>query len=101
MRRLGRWLLALPAGAILLLVVGVLGFAAVSRSRLPDRSTWHRLHLDEEFRAGRKDAPASFADYMKLEDRLFAELHRKILDDPKASDSYVLSRYRPGSVPEQ
>jgi alpha-beta hydrolase superfamily lysophospholipase len=57
------------------------------------------MHLDEEFRAGGRHAPTTFEGYLQLEERLFAELRRRIVDDPSAADSYILSRYRAGTVP--
>jgi alpha-beta hydrolase superfamily lysophospholipase len=99
MRRLAKWLLAAVAAAGALLILVVLVFAILARATLPDLRPWHRLTLKEEFHAGRPGAPATFAEYLRLEDRLFAELHRKLLDDPASADTYSLSRYRPGSVP--
>jgi alpha-beta hydrolase superfamily lysophospholipase len=95
---LTRWLagaLALAA-AVFATVVSV--FAVQARLRLPDLEPWHRLRLQEEFRAGRKDL-RTFDDYLRLEERLFAELRSRLLDDPQAVDPYVLGRYHPGSVP--
>jgi alpha-beta hydrolase superfamily lysophospholipase len=99
MRRVAKWLLASAVAAGALLAAAVLIFAVLARTTLPDLRPWHRLSLSEEFHAGRKGAPASFADYLLLEDRLIAELHRKLLDDPAVADTYSLSRYRPGSAP--
>ncbi len=69
-----------------------------TRLTLPELEAWHRIRLREEFRAGRGDV-ASFGDYLRLEERLFAELRARLIDDPKAADRYVLGRYRPDSVP--
>jgi alpha-beta hydrolase superfamily lysophospholipase len=100
-RRLGYGFLAVAALAFAALGGIVLLFALQARARLPDLQAWHRVRLEEEFRAGARGAPASFEEYLRLEDRLFAELHRKILDDPKAADPFLLGRYHPGSVPER
>jgi len=96
MKRLVRWSagLVILAGAGLALVV--LGFAFLARAKHPPLSPWHRLELREEFHAGRSDVK-SFEDYLRLEDRLFAELHRRLLDDPSVADPFLLSRYHPGS----
>jgi alpha-beta hydrolase superfamily lysophospholipase len=101
LRRTTKWVLTPPA--VLAVAVGavVLAFAIQARVRLPELRPWHKIHLDEEFRAGRRDAPKTFEEYLKLEDRLFAELQRRIVEDPDAADSYALSRYRAGTVPEQ
>jgi esterase/lipase len=98
MRGLTKWIarLLLLAGGVLATIVLVFAFQA--RLKHPDLQAWHRLRLREEFHAGRKDV-ASFADYLRLEERLFAELRERLLDDPLAADPYALGRYHPGSAP--
>ena len=88
-----------PGSAVVLLVAVVLVFAVLAKATLADLRPWHRLMLEEEFHAGSRDAPKTVAEYLQLEERLRAELHRKLLDDPAVSDTYSLSRYKPGSVP--
>ncbi|HET8945472.1 MAG TPA: alpha/beta fold hydrolase [Candidatus Polarisedimenticolia bacterium] len=100
-RRLGKLILAVAALALSALGGIVLLFAIQARVRLPDLHAWHKVRLEEEFRAGARGAPATFQEYRELEDRLFAELRRKVLDDPKAADPFLLGRYHPGSVPER
>lgn len=99
MRRIAKGLLYASASAIALVVLVVLAFALLARTRLPDLRPWHQLTLEEEFRVGRPGAPKTFAEYLTLEDRLIAELHRKLLDDPASADTYSLSRYHPGTPP--
>ena len=96
LRRLIRWLGIAAALACAMLALVVVGFAVLARSKHPDLSAWHRLELAEEFHAGRADV-GSFEDYVRLEDRLFAELHRRQLDDPSVADAFLLSRYHAGS----
>jgi alpha-beta hydrolase superfamily lysophospholipase len=93
-----KWTLRALAAAALALATLVLGFAFQRRLALPELSAWHRLHLREEFRAGRADV-RTFLDYVRLEDRLSAELRSRLMDDPGAADTYVLGRYRSGSLP--
>lgn len=94
-----RWIVKglLALAGLAAFVVGgiVVGFALQARFRLPELRAWHRLTLREEFRAGRA---ASFPDYLKLEDRLFDEVRRRILDDPAAADRLPLGRYNPSSL---
>jgi alpha-beta hydrolase superfamily lysophospholipase len=97
-RLLAKWLGCAVALGCALLATIVLVFAFQARFSLPDLEAWHRLRLREEFHAGRGGV-ASFADYLRLEERLFAELHARLLADPKAADRYVLGRYHPGSAP--
>lgn len=100
-RRLGKLFLAVAALALSALGGIVLLFAIQARVRLADLHAWHKVRLEEEFRAGARGTPATFEDYRKLEDRLFAELRRKVLDDPRAADPFLLGRFHPGSVPER
>jgi alpha-beta hydrolase superfamily lysophospholipase len=77
----------------------VIVFALQARLRLPDLQPWHRIALDEEFRAGRAGAPKTFAEYLALEERLFAELRRRVLEDPAVADPALIGRFNPESVP--
>jgi len=97
-RRLWKWLLRalVLAGAVLATIVLVFAFQA--RMRHPDLSAWHRLRLAEEFRAGGAGVD-TFDDYLRLEQRLFAELRTRVMDDPQSADPYTLSKYHSGSAP--
>ena len=97
-RGLAKSLLDVVGLVVAVLATIVLVFAVQARVRLAELQAWHRVVLQGEFRAG-DGAPASFDDYRKLEDRLFAELRRRVLDDPDAADDRVISRYNPASVP--
>ena len=98
--RLLRWTAyAAVLGATVLATI-VLVFAVQARLRLADLHAWHRVEL-EDFRANRADMPASFEEYRALEERLFADLRRRVLDDPAAADSQTLSRFNPNSVVAQ
>lgn len=79
----------------------VVVYAIQARVNLGDLRPWHTLKLTSEFDSERPGAPATFEEYKRLEDSLFAELHRRLLDDTTARDHYSLSRYNPGSVPAQ
>jgi alpha-beta hydrolase superfamily lysophospholipase len=94
-----RWLryAVLATAGILALIV--LAFAMLARFKLPDLRPWHRLVLAQEFKAGDAAAPRSFEEYRRLEDRLFAELRRRLVDNPQAADDFALGRYNPRSVP--
>src|SRR4051794_41560792 len=76
-RRLTIWLAYLAAGAAGALATIVLVFAVQARLRLPDLRAWHQVTLDQEYRAGGAQAPASFAEYLAREEQLFRELHRR------------------------
>ncbi len=98
-RRALKWLLYLAELCVTVLVTIVLVFAFQARVRLADLHAWHEISLASEFRAGHADAPKTFTQYRALEDRLFAELRRRVLDDPAAADSQLLGRYTPSSIP--
>jgi alpha-beta hydrolase superfamily lysophospholipase len=98
-RRAVRAIVIAAAIALTIPVTIVLVFAIQARVRLPDLRPWHRLTLDSEFRAGRPDTPKTFEEYLRLEERLFAELRTRVMDDPKVADPYVIGRFNPSSVP--
>jgi hypothetical protein len=81
--------IAVPATIILVFAMQARGHG--------DLRAWHRLALESEFRAG-AGGPRTFDEYRALENRLFMEIHRRVMDSP-AADRYSLSRYTPGSVP--
>jgi alpha-beta hydrolase superfamily lysophospholipase len=93
-----KWLFRLLVLGLAPLATVVLVYALQARFRMPDLQAWHRLRLREEFRAGRADV-ASFEAYRRLEERLFAELRARLLDDPRAADAFEIGRFHPGSVP--
>ena len=99
-RHLAKWSVRVLALLAAVLATIVLGYSIQTRVAHPELSAWHRLRLREEFHAGRADV-RTFEDYRRLEDRLFAELRSRLLDDPKAIDPFALGRYHPGSVPAQ
>jgi alpha-beta hydrolase superfamily lysophospholipase len=77
----------------------VLVFALQARFRLADLEPWHRVRLTAEYRFDRAGAPQSFEEYLALEDRLFTEVRREIVESPAAADTGLLGRYTPGSAP--
>ncbi|RDE49292.1 MAG: alpha/beta fold hydrolase [Candidatus Accumulibacter meliphilus] len=72
--------------AVTLLVVGVL----YMESR-PDLDVWHTAALDEEFTETSR--VASFADYLALEERLFAQLHAQVYAKIPADERRLINRY--------
>ncbi len=79
-------------GAASMLLVG---FILYLENR-PDLETWHLVELDEEF--NEQTAPGSFAEYLGLEERLFAQLEAEVFADGGQSNHYRISRYHRGSL---
>jgi alpha-beta hydrolase superfamily lysophospholipase len=98
LKRVGRGLAWLVGVVALVLVTVVLVFALQARLRLPELAAWHRIALAAEYRVAAADSPKSFDEYRELESRLFAELERRVREDPAAADTQPLGRYAPGSV---
>ncbi len=97
-RRLVRWLVYAVVLCAIVLGTIVLAFAMSARSR-PDLRAWHRIVLADEYRAGAAGAPATFAEYCALEDRLIKELRQRVLADKGAADTQPLGRYNPDALP--
>jgi predicted alpha/beta-fold hydrolase len=90
-----RWLGRVALLFAVVVATIVIAFAMQARG-YPDLRPWHRIVLGGEYRAG---AAGTFAEYRELEGKLFAELRRRVLDDPAAADTQVLGRYNPASLP--
>ncbi|MHC4940247.1 MAG: alpha/beta hydrolase [Planctomycetota bacterium] len=88
------WKLALSSvlGAILMAVV----LTWLYVDSLPDLKVWHEVDLKEEFT--RNSRVSSFADYLALEDRLFTELQRRIVEKVADEDKNRLNRFHKGSL---
>jgi len=79
-------------GAVLVIVVGFV----VYLERRPDLAVWHTAELDEEFTAG---SPVdSFEDYLRLEERLFAQLDERVYAAVGRETGSQIERYRRGSL---
>jgi hypothetical protein len=80
------------AGAFLVLVV----VAILYLNSQPDLKVWHAAKLDAEFTAA--SPVKSFADYLALENRLFAQLDEKVYDRIAPEDKSSINRYQRGSL---
>jgi alpha-beta hydrolase superfamily lysophospholipase len=90
-RRTLRYLIVV---AIAVPVTIVLVFAMQARMSLPDLKAWHRIELRE---LSADDPPASFAEYRALEERLFADIRARIIENPADADTLAVGRYTPGT----
>ncbi len=59
---------------------------------------WHTERLREEFSASKAESVLTFADYLELEDRLYAELDEKVYAQVESGPDYELFRYSAGSA---
>jgi len=95
LKRFGRLGLRLAAVLVALCVAIVVGFAVYAVSTLPPLQPWHTEILTEEYSA-KRDGDLDFAGYLKLEDRLFAQMRTKAASWDK-SEAYIYSRFNPAS----
>lgn len=92
-RRLWRWPLRLAGWAIALCVAVGAGYALFAIAWLPPLHRWHTEVLASEFRADR-DAGIDFDAYLRLEERLFDEMRRRIAAWPDDDPAFADSRFR-------
>ena len=59
---------------------------------------WHTVELTEEYRAARAAEVRTFEDYLRLEDRLFAQLESKVYARTESGLDTALMRYSKGSA---
>jgi alpha-beta hydrolase superfamily lysophospholipase len=91
-RRILQLVVSSLIGAVVVLII----FGVISLNSRPDLSVWHKLELDEEFRA---DAGInSFEEYLALEDRLFEQLDQSIYLETAHEDHSNINRYHRGSL---
>lgn len=94
--RVWRLGLRLAAAAVALCAAILGGFTIYALGTLQPLQPWHTEILAEEFSAER-NRDLDFNAYLKLEDRLFAEMRTKAASWDKQSEAYVYSRFNPGS----
>lgn len=64
----------------------------------PNLEPWHTEELTEEFTAAKADEIRTFDDYLRLEDRLFAELQEEVYTQVGTGPAYATVRYSAGSL---
>ena len=89
--RLIRYAVVFALGGLVVLLLGDVLYSTGLRDLRP----WETAQLKGEFHAGMPNAPRTFADYMALEDRLFAEVKALEQRDYDARLDALLSRYNP------
>lgn len=93
LQRLGLNLLIAAFG----FVIGVLALYVWWVRSGPPIEPWHRVDLEEEYRADRAEI-GTIADYLALEHRLFAELDAKVYAKAPTGPENQLVRFSPGSA---
>ncbi|MBS0189804.1 MAG: alpha/beta fold hydrolase [Phycisphaerales bacterium] len=100
-KRIARWAGLAVVFVVLLALVGAGGvvFAWVRVARtLPELQGWHRHGPKSEFVAADARPGYTFGDYLKQEDRVFAELDDLVRKEWSAKVAGKFSRYKVGSV---
>ncbi len=87
---------AVGSAAFGLAIIGGVLYARFLRSG-PELEVWHRAPLEQEFTAARADEVRTVADYLALEQRLFAELDREVYAHVAPEDQLSYLRYARGS----
>lgn len=64
----------------------------------PDLQPWHLAALDGDYNAARTEDITSFADYLELEDKLFAQLQQQVYNQTEPEHHRILNRYHQGSL---
>ncbi len=82
--------MAIAYSALGALVVVIIVFVLYLDDR-PDLAVWHEADLDEEFKSD--SGVETFADYLALEERLFAQLDSLVYDAVEASEPHLDNRY--------
>ena len=98
LRRAIKWLFYLAGISATILITIVMLYALQTRARLPELKAWHQVELRNEFRRNASGAPTSFTEYLALEEKLFAEVREKVIDNAGAADASPISRYNPTSI---
>jgi alpha-beta hydrolase superfamily lysophospholipase len=90
---------ALRLATIALLCLVTIAFLyLVLSGRSTPLEPWHTEKLTEEFTVAKVEKVRTFEDYMRLEDRLFNQLEKKVYARVDSGPDHALSRYSAGSA---
>ena len=87
-----------PGKLVLVALVGLGLFYLLSAKRSDNLELWHTEHLEKEFTREHLEDIRSFAEYRRLEERLFIEMTKKITSKVPTDQGFELVRYSSGSV---
>ena len=91
-----KWLVRI-FGTLIVIVITIILVRAFDSLRMAELSNWHRPLTNSEFATEAKQSFYSFHDYLKLEDRIFDELHHRVYQSHHNQTVIPLSRYSKGS----
>lgn len=92
-----RHLLLFVLYGLLGLFIGIGSYYVLEMNKRPDLAPWHTAWLREDFQADDAARVNDMAGYIAQEERLFAELERKVYREVEAEQASPLNRYWAGS----
>ncbi len=96
MKKFFKWVFRLAAGAVLVVLTIIL-MRAFDARRQPDLKPWHGT-LSSEFRAKDLTDRSTLADYLRIEEAVFAEMEREVIAKVAPSDRGLYNRYSPDGL---
>ncbi len=87
-----------PVRLLLLALVGFVLIYFLLGESDDDLELWHTEHLEEEFSREKLNVIPSFAEYLRLEERLFSEMEQRVTSKIATGPGFELVRYSSGSV---
>ncbi|MEN9019912.1 MAG: alpha/beta fold hydrolase [Verrucomicrobiaceae bacterium] len=81
---------------ILVTMASLISIGVYVLNNRADLHLWHEVDLDEEFKTS-SDVD-DFADYLALEDRLFAQLESEVYANTPATEGQSINRFEKGSM---
>ena len=96
--RIVRFLALYLTVAVIGFIVGALVIYIHMVRSGPPLELWHTTELTEEFTVDRADEIRTFADYRRLEQRVFAQMDREVYAHTQTGPTFELARYSTGSA---
>ena len=94
MKKLFKWIFRIAAGTVLVVATIILLRAFDARNK-PNLKPWHGT-LSAEFRAKDLTDKSTLADYLKIEEAVFAQMEREVIAKVDPTDRY--NRYAPDGL---
>ena len=96
MKKLFKWIVRIAVGTFLVVTTIIL-LRAFDARRQPDLKPWHGT-LSAEFQAKDYTDKSTLADYLKIEESVFAQMEREVIAKVAPSDRGRFNRYSPDGV---